>query len=407
MGAASFMCGCPEPVATASAQLLRRLWRRAWPAAKEPQASGRHGCLPAAAAADQLPSTSAHSSILPRRYADEYGLAVLLVNQIVDSVTDSRRMALALPAQPRPAAKNTGHTGGLRLESLGREVVPALGLAWANCVNTRLFLSRCAAAGGSQPARYYGAPSAAAQAAAAAGDAAAGGAAPALRKLQVVFSPHLPQRECYYVVEATGVRGLAAEELEQHEASAAQAAWREEQQQAAWREEQLRQIAVWGQQQAWQEKQQGMGPQPGQQQQQQQQQQGQHGGQWGQQQQLQQQGGQWGQQQSQQRQGGQWGQQHAMTQPRQQPQQCWGAGPPPQNAWQHGMPPPQHAPQQQAQPVPPGNPQLWPQQHGPQQWQSGSCPGSGGGGSGPYQQTAVQQHVRQPLRPQQQPHANW
>ncbi|PRW56306.1 DNA repair XRCC3-like protein [Chlorella sorokiniana] len=197
-------------------------------------------------------------SALLRRYADEYGLAVLLVNQIVDSVTDSRRSALALPAHPRPAAKNTGHTGSLRLVSLGREVVPALGLAWANCVNTRLFLSRCATFGGSEPARYYGAPSAAAQAAAAAGDGAAGGSAPALRKLQIVFSPHLPQRECYYVVEATGVRGLADEELQQHEAAAAQAAWREEQQrqqavreqdQQWWQQQQAQQQ----QQQAWQQ----------------------------------------------------------------------------------------------------------------------------------------------------------
>ena len=25
----------------------------------------------------------------------------------------------------------------------GREVLPALGLAWANCINQRLFVSRC------------------------------------------------------------------------------------------------------------------------------------------------------------------------------------------------------------------------------------------------------------------------
>ena len=34
------------------------------------------------------------------------------------------------------------HTGGLRLVTSGREVQPALGLAWANCVNHRVFLSR-------------------------------------------------------------------------------------------------------------------------------------------------------------------------------------------------------------------------------------------------------------------------
>ena len=34
------------------------------------------------------------------------------------------------------------HTGGLRLMTSGREVQPALGLAWAHCVNHRVFLSR-------------------------------------------------------------------------------------------------------------------------------------------------------------------------------------------------------------------------------------------------------------------------
>ena len=35
-----------------------------------------------------------------------------------------------------------GHTGGLSLITSGREVLPALGLAWANCINQRLFLAR-------------------------------------------------------------------------------------------------------------------------------------------------------------------------------------------------------------------------------------------------------------------------
>ena len=34
------------------------------------------------------------------------------------------------------------HSGGLRLVTSGREVVPALGPSWAACVNTRIFLSR-------------------------------------------------------------------------------------------------------------------------------------------------------------------------------------------------------------------------------------------------------------------------
>ena len=370
--------------------------------------------------------------LLSRRYADEYGLAVLLVNQIVDSVGDGRGSGglAALPAQPRAAAaKNTGHTGGLRLASLGREVVPALGLAWANCVNTRLFLSRCAAVGSAEPARFHGAPSAAAAAAAAAGDAAAGGGAPALRKLQVVFSPHLPQRECYYVVEATGVRGLAPEELEQHEAAAVQAAW---EQQRAWQ---------WQQEQEQQRAQAAAGGAPWSQQQQHpqhpQQQQHQHGRQWNHQQQ--QNAGQWGQQplpaqhqQQQQRQQQQWG----APPPQQQPQQSWGqqqlrqfAGQQqqlqPQQSWGQQQAAPQAGTQQwhpqgtapahprhnqnQQQPQQQHNqPSQNQQQRWPQQWQpsSGTCAG-GGGGSGAWQQPVAQQQVRQPLQPQQHVHSGW
>lgn len=147
---------------------------------------------------------------------------MLCVNQITDCVARGEHgrpldagAAAAAAAAGRPT-KNTGHTGGLRLVSLGREVVPALGLAWANCVNARLFLSRCSVGDSATPALYRGPPCAAAAAAASA--LGSGGAGPPpLRRIQVVFAPHLPQRECFYVVERTGVRGLRPEELESHE----------------------------------------------------------------------------------------------------------------------------------------------------------------------------------------------
>lgn len=188
-----------------------------------------------------------------RRYADEFGLAVLLVNQVVDCVAGSGPLAAASMAL---AARHAALTGGLRLVSLGREVVPALGLAWANCVNTRLFLARCGSGpDGAVPAPFHGAPSGAAQAAAAQWGGACA-ALPALRKLQVLFSPHLPQAECYYIVEATGVRGLQSWELEQHDAAAAAAAA------AAWQEQQaMQQRLAWEQEEAWQreEERQGFG----------------------------------------------------------------------------------------------------------------------------------------------------
>ncbi len=97
--------------------------------------------------------------------------------------------------QKAPASK---HTGGLRLLSSGRELVPALGLAWANCVNARLFLSRTEVT----IASSYWQNSC---------DVTRSGSAPPslpLRYMQVVFSPCLPQDTCLYVVTQTGLKGV-------------------------------------------------------------------------------------------------------------------------------------------------------------------------------------------------------
>ena len=117
---------------------------------------------------------------------------------------------------PRSGGPRAGgsHTAGLALTSSGRAVVPALGLAWANCVNARVFLSKDAGPGGHSRVMYDGGPSAAMHAAVAAGAARPPPSAPQLRHMQIVFSPVLPQRRCAYVVETTGVRGLLPAEEE-------------------------------------------------------------------------------------------------------------------------------------------------------------------------------------------------
>lgn len=102
----------------------------------------------------------------------------------------------------------SGHTGGLALISNGREVIPALGIAWANCINARIFLSKAATPGGERNLVYSGPPSAATQAAVAGGMAQLPRFALQLRHMQFVFSPMLPQRRCAYLVEVTGIRGL-------------------------------------------------------------------------------------------------------------------------------------------------------------------------------------------------------
>lgn len=73
-----------------------------------------------------------------------------------------------------------GETGNTVAWSSGRRVSPALGLAWANCVNTRLFLTReVDGAGGS-----------------------------AKRRMKVAFAPHLPERACEFVIRRDGVFGV-------------------------------------------------------------------------------------------------------------------------------------------------------------------------------------------------------
>ena len=104
----------------------------------------------------------------------------------------------------KPQDTGCGHTAGLQLWTSGREVIPALGLAWANCINTRLFLSRLghvpwpAFLGHARPqtvpvCSYAAEPEQQGL---------------LLRSLQIVFSPHLPQAGAFYVVLQSGVVGV-------------------------------------------------------------------------------------------------------------------------------------------------------------------------------------------------------
>ncbi|KAG6586077.1 DNA repair protein XRCC3-like protein, partial [Cucurbita argyrosperma subsp. sororia] len=80
--------------------------------------------------------------------------------------------------------------------SSGRRVCPALGIAWANCVNSRLFLSRNEEVVGE-------------------GDGVVNGGELAQRRtrrwLHVVFAPHLPKSSCEYVINRQGVVGVESQ----------------------------------------------------------------------------------------------------------------------------------------------------------------------------------------------------
>lgn len=118
-----------------------------------------------------------------RKYADEYQVAVVVVNQAVDCITNNNNNSVQQQHQHVTAGKS--------LFSKGRQVAPALGLAWANCVNTRVFLSRHNSNNNMVEEEE--------------------GPQCVRRSMMIVFSPYLPQWECDYVVEQTGVRGVGNE----------------------------------------------------------------------------------------------------------------------------------------------------------------------------------------------------
>ncbi|KAK7374809.1 hypothetical protein VNO80_08250 [Phaseolus coccineus] len=98
-----------------------------------------------------------------RRLAKKFGLAVVVTNQVVDFIGDG---------DVRVGNLSNG------LYSSGRRVCPALGLAWANCVNSRVFVSRDE----DGPVRR--------------------------RKMSVVFAPHLPHSSCHFLINGEGVLGV-------------------------------------------------------------------------------------------------------------------------------------------------------------------------------------------------------
>lgn len=119
-----------------------------------------------------------------KQLANRFGLAVVITNQVTDFVESSDGLSGL-------------RIGNLRcLYSSGRRVVPALGLAWANCVNSRVFISRSddsicqerreddERSGSSYVSRR------------------------ARRRFDIVFSPYLPASSCEFVITGEGICGV-------------------------------------------------------------------------------------------------------------------------------------------------------------------------------------------------------
>ena len=120
-----------------------------------------------------------------KQLAGVFQLAVLITNHVVDRVT-------SLSTDYGASKPHEARQGNLAVMiSSGRAVLPALGLGWSNCVNTRLVVSRLHSS--TAPGGSMGMPALTGK--------------PHLRRLHVQLAPHLPFQECYYVVEGLGVRG--------------------------------------------------------------------------------------------------------------------------------------------------------------------------------------------------------
>jgi DNA-repair protein XRCC3 len=113
-----------------------------------------------------------------KRMAEKYDLAVVISNH----VTDYFEPIEAPRRDPTPGSSPHSATSDILMTS-NRRVVPALGISWSQCVNTRLFLSRV----------NYGPNT-------------------IRRSIRVVFAPHLPNVSCHFVVETEGVKGMSPEQ---------------------------------------------------------------------------------------------------------------------------------------------------------------------------------------------------
>ncbi|KAL2232817.1 DNA repair protein XRCC3 homolog [Sesamum indicum] len=107
-----------------------------------------------------------------RFYSHKFGLAVVLTNQVVDVMQSSDNLRIGNSAF---------------LCSSGRRVCAALGLSWANCVNTRLFMWREEGRVGEDCESFERMQT--------------------RRFIRVVFAPHLPDSSCEFVIRKEGVLG--------------------------------------------------------------------------------------------------------------------------------------------------------------------------------------------------------
>ncbi|BBH01504.1 hypothetical protein Prudu_011789 [Prunus dulcis] len=113
--------------------------------------------------------------------ANKYGLAVVVTNQVVDFIGPHHGV-------------NGVRLGNLEsLDTSGRRVSPALGLAWAHCINSRVFLARHEQ---SIEVDIRNAPSTSI-------------CSQTHRTFHLVFAPHLAYASAEFVIKKEGIVGVS------------------------------------------------------------------------------------------------------------------------------------------------------------------------------------------------------
>jgi len=142
-----------------------------------------------------------------RSFAEKYNLAVVVTNHVVDAF--HLQAASLVNVEKTEASPGCG---GLCLMSSGRAMYPALGLAWANCITSRLFVFRVTQVNNlNELCRVLHSSSDHERRETDKSDKSLS----QVRGIQVVFCPRLPQSLCYFTLHhaGKGVIGLLPKEM--------------------------------------------------------------------------------------------------------------------------------------------------------------------------------------------------
>eukprot|EP00026_Physarum_polycephalum_P007512 Phypoly_transcript_07574.p1 GENE.Phypoly_transcript_07574~~Phypoly_transcript_07574.p1 ORF type:complete len:523 (+),score=112.08 Phypoly_transcript_07574:110-1570(+) len=123
--------------------------------------------------------------------SDTYNICIVVVNQVSSFFEDTVSKVAVQENQKLQFEKMVGVSG------TGGKFIPSLGLAWSNCVNTRIIVSRTQRA--FRPKKRKLDENEVTQ---------ESSDRNVLRKMRVAMSPNLPELTCMFIVDSHGVKGV-------------------------------------------------------------------------------------------------------------------------------------------------------------------------------------------------------